>query len=44
MSYKVPKYPRVLVSLKRHKVLAVEAEKLGISIAELVENKLAKAR
>ena len=40
MSYIVPKYPRVLVSLARHKKLALEAAKRKITIAELVEEKL----
>ena len=39
MSYIAPKYPRVLVSPTRHKKLAKEAEKEGVSIAELVEKK-----
>lgn len=38
--YKTPKYPRVLVSLKRHKQLSIEAKKLKISVAALVESKL----
>jgi predicted HicB family RNase H-like nuclease len=40
MKYKIPKYPRVMVSLARHKALTIEAEKRGISIAQLVEEKL----
>jgi len=32
-----PKYPRVMVSAKRHVALAKEAQKLNISIAELAE-------
>jgi predicted HicB family RNase H-like nuclease len=37
--YEAPKYPRVLVSPARHKQLAAEAKKQGISIAELAELK-----
>jgi hypothetical protein len=43
MSYNAPKYPRVrvvMVSLKRHALLAKEALKLKLSIAALVEKKL----
>lgn len=39
MSYKTPKYPRVMVSKVRHEKLAKEAAKLKISIAELAEKK-----
>lgn len=35
-----PKYPRVMVSAKRHEALNREARKLGISITELAERKL----
>lgn len=38
--YKTPKYPRVMISAKRHEQLAKEAKKLNISIAALVEKKL----
>lgn len=37
-----PKYPRVMVSGKRHNQLAAEAKKLGISIAALAERKFAR--
>lgn len=37
--YVAPKYPRIMVSSKRHAQLALEASKLGISIAELAEKK-----
>lgn len=37
MSYKTPKYPRVLVSPARHKKLAAKAKRMKISIAELSE-------
>jgi len=40
MSYKAPKYPRVMVSSKRHAQLAKEAGKAKVSIAALVEKKL----
>lgn len=40
MLYNAPKYPRVLVSPKRHALLAKEALKLKVSIAALVEKKL----
>ena len=39
-----PKYPRVMVSPERHIALATEAEKKGISIAELAEQKFKKAK
>lgn len=39
-----PKYPRVMVSSKRHAVLAKEAKKAGISIAELAEKKFKAAK
>lgn len=34
-----PKYPRVVVSSARHRQLASEAEKKGVSISELAEEK-----
>lgn len=40
--YETPKYPRVMVSPARHKKLAAEAKKRGVSIAEVAEEKLAK--
>jgi len=40
MSYKTPKYPRVMVSPARHKELAKEAAAKKVSIAALVESKL----
>jgi hypothetical protein len=40
MAYKTPKYPRVQVSTKRHEKLTKEANKLNISVTELVEQKL----
>lgn len=43
-SYNVPKFPRVMVSLARHKALAAEAKKRKITIAELAEEKLKKAK
>lgn len=42
--YVVPKYPRVLVSLKRHKALALEAAKQNVTVAELAEQKFLKAK
>ena len=39
-AYTTPKYPRVMVSIARHKKLATEATKRKVSIAELVEEKL----
>jgi len=39
-TYTTPKYPRVIVSVERHKKLAAEAAKKKISISELVEAKL----
>jgi len=33
-----------MVSPERHKALTLEAKKLGVSIAELVEKKLKKAK
>lgn len=38
MKYQAPKYPRIMVSAKRHKQLAAEAKKLKISIAQLAES------
>lgn len=35
----VPKYPRVLVSAKRHTLLAKEAAKTGKTISEVAEEK-----
>lgn len=40
IDYVAPKYPRVMVNPKRHEQLAKEANKLKMSIAELVEKKL----
>jgi len=40
----VPKYPRVMVSAKRHQALAKEAAKKGVSIAELAEAKFKIAK
>ncbi|HOB90293.1 MAG TPA: hypothetical protein PKG74_03135 [Candidatus Colwellbacteria bacterium] len=37
------KYPRVMVSVKRHKSLAAEAKKKGMSIMALAEQKFKKA-
>lgn len=39
-----PKYPRVMVSAKRHIALAKEAKKLGMTISELAEKKFKVAR
>ena len=33
-----PKYPRVMVSAKRHTALAREAKKLGLSLTQHAEN------
>lgn len=41
---KAPKYPRVMVSAKRHIALATEAKKKGVSIAALAEAKFKKAK
>lgn len=41
---KTPKYPRVMVSAKRHNTLAAEAKKKNISISALAEQKFVKAR
>lgn len=41
---KTPKYPRVMVSAKRHNALAVEAKKKNTSISALAEAKFKKAR
>lgn len=38
-----PKYPRVMVTAKRHVQLAAAAKKQGISIAQLAESVFAKA-
>lgn len=38
----VPKYPRVLVSPKRHTMLAANAKKAGVKIAALAESIFAK--
>lgn len=43
MPYKIPKFPRALVSLKRHKALAIEAAKRKMTVAEVAEEKFAKA-
>lgn len=42
IKYVAPKYPRVSVSLKRHKALAEEASKRDITIERLAEEKLAR--
>lgn len=42
--YRTPKYPRVLVSEKRHAALAKEADKRGMSIAEVAEEKFKSAK
>lgn len=42
--YTAPKYPRVMVSSKRHAQLASEAKKAGISVAELAEKKFKVAK
>lgn len=39
VQYKEPKFPRVLVSLKRHKSLSIQAKKMGMSVAQLAEEK-----
>ena len=39
-AYSVPKFPRVMVSAKRHALLAKEAGKAKLSIAQLLEKKL----
>jgi len=39
-AYKAPKYPRILVSPKRHAALAKEAVKQGKSISAIAELKL----
>lgn len=38
--YEAPAFPRVVVSAARHKALAAEAHKLGITMTELAEKKL----
>ena len=38
-----PKYPRVIVSGKRHDLLAREAQARDLTIAEVAEEKLAAA-
>ena len=40
----VPKYPRVMVSAKRHQILAKEAAKKGMSIAQVAEAKFKLAK
>lgn len=40
---KTPKYPRVMVSGKRHNQLAAEAARTGKSIAQVAEAKFIKA-
>lgn len=40
---KTPKYPRVMVSGKRHNSLAAEAARTGKSIAQVAEAKFVKA-
>lgn len=42
--YKTPLYPRIIVSEKRHKKLAKEAKKLGISMEQLAEKKFKIAK
>lgn len=37
--YKKPKYPRIVVSLSRHKKLRIEAEKRNITTQKLAEEK-----
>lgn len=44
MSYKIPKYPRVCVSLARHKKLHLEANKKGVSVEKLAEKKFKSAK
>lgn len=39
-----PKYPRVMVSPKRHLALAREAKKRGITILEVAEEKFKSAK
>lgn len=39
-TYNTPKFPRVIVTLPRHKKLATEATKRKITIAEVMEEKL----
>lgn len=41
---KTPKYPRVMVSAKRHNALSAEAKKKGVSIAQLAEQKFKAAK
>ena len=43
MSNTAPKYPRVMVSKKRHLALAREARKRGLTIAEVAEEKFKNA-
>jgi len=40
--YNAPKYPRIMVSPKRHKELAQEAQKRNVAIMEVAEERLAK--
>lgn len=40
----VPKYPRVIVSGKRHVALAKEAQKRNVSIAVIAEEKFKAAK
>lgn len=37
------KYPRIMVSVKRHKALKTEAAKRGVSMETLAEEKFKKA-
>lgn len=41
---KTPKYPRVMVSGKRHNQLAAEAKRTGKSIRQIAEAKFRKAK
>lgn len=38
------KFPRVIVSVQRHKALAAEAKKLGATIQEVAEKKFKAAK
>jgi hypothetical protein len=40
---KAPKYPRVIVSQERHVALQAEADKKGITLTELAEQKFKRA-
>ena len=39
MAYTAPKYPHILISMKRHEKLAKEAAKRNITITEVAEEK-----